>query len=230
MPNVVVGQQHALPRLTRQNFFTTFDKAESPVSQGGAFVHNGALWALANVTGGVACGSQAGTGAFDDSFAYVPGFAPDVQVHAVVHRTANFAPQVGTTREVELHVRWQDSAKLARGYEVTLPFDASYSGIVRWDGPLATGEGAGFTTMLVGPAGWGALQDGDVVMARIIGTVITVFVRGSQLMQVDVAATAGGGAIWTDGSPGMGFWRGGPPTANDQDSDFGFKAWGATAL
>ena len=40
----------------------------------------------------------------------------------------------GCTHEVEVLLRWADSAHIARGYECNLAFDGGYAQIVRWNG------------------------------------------------------------------------------------------------
>lgn len=216
----------------KPSYATAFNANETPIAEGGVWTNAGATgldWNNVNTSGGLAFGTQPGNGAFTDSTACLSGFSPDVSIRATVHRSASFSPGA-TTREVEILFRWQISAHRVCGYECTLPYDGSYSGIVRWDGPLATGEGAGFTTLLVGPTGWGGLANGDIVSGTMIGNVIIVKINGSQLMTVDVSAGGGASQIWTRGNPGMGFWRNGAPTGTDADSDFCFSDFAAVSL
>src|SRR5262249_11996444 len=68
------------------SYSTSFDKDESPISEGGAWVHLGLDWALVATAGGVAHGTQTGTGKYDDSYAHLSGFPPDHMASAVIHR------------------------------------------------------------------------------------------------------------------------------------------------
>jgi hypothetical protein len=58
------------------------------------------------------------------------------------------------------------------------------------------------------------------VSAKIVGNVITTYVNGAQINSTT-------DSVWTDGNPGMGFWRGAPSTPQN---DFGFTSFSATSL
>ncbi len=181
-------------------YSTHFLATENPISEGGHWIHLGAPWSLVATGGGVAYGTQPGDGAYTDSYAHLSGFPPDQSVTATIHLAAGFSP--GGTREAEIHLRWADSASSARGYECNLAYNGGYAEVVRWNGPLGD-----YTYVSPqGSGGPGAVRDGDVFEAQIVGTIITTWLNGHQLQHVDVASI--GGTVWTDGDPGMGFWRG----------------------
>ena len=190
-------------------YSTTFDLTEAPISEAGAWTHVGLDWALADTANGDAFGTQTGTGGYNDAYAHLSGFPADQTAAAVIHRD----PVIDTncTHEVEIHVRWSDSAHDAHGYECNLAFDGSYAQIVRWNGALGD-----FTYLAAGsvPAG---VHDGDTLSATAVGDVITLYVNGTQIAQAT-------DDTWPTGNPGMGFWRGG--TCGTQD-DYGFTSYTA---
>jgi len=197
------------------SYTTDFNLTESPLSEGGVWKHAGLDWTRPASAGGFAYGTQTGTGGYDDSYAYLSGFPPDQSASGVVHIDSRTSTT--TTHEVEILLRWSDSASSARGYECNFAYNGQYADIVRWNG--AKGD---FT--FLAPAGTagisGGLKEGDVVSAQIIGNVITTFVNGTKVLSV-VDSTYG------DGNPGMGFWRGDPSSPLD---DFAFTRFSAVAL
>lgn len=200
-------------------YSTHFPLTENPISEGGRWTHLGAPWSVIATGGGVAYGTQPGDGAYTDSYAHLSGFPPDQSVTATIHLAAGLSP--GGTREVEIHLRWADSAGSARGYECNLAYNGAYAEVVRWNGPLGD-----YTYVSPqGSGGPGAVHDGDVFKAAIVGTVITTWLNGHPLQQVDVASI--GGMVWTDGNPGMGFWRGAGASATP--GDYGFSSYTATS-
>jgi hypothetical protein len=202
------------------SYSTQFPSTEAPISEGGHWIHRGTPWSLVDTSGGVAYGTQPGDGAYTDSYAHLSGFPPDQAVTATVHLAAGFSP--GGTREVEIHLRWADTASTARGYECNLAYDGGYAEVVRWNGPLGD-----YTYVSAqGSGGPGAVHDGDVFKAQIVGTIITTWLNGQKLQQVDVASI--GGTVWTGGDPGMGFWRGAGASATP--GDYGFSSYAATSV
>jgi hypothetical protein len=202
------------------SYSTSFPQTESPISENGRWVHLGTPWAIVDTAGGVAYGTQPGDGAYTDSYAHLSGFPPDVTVSVTIHLNAGLSP--GGTREVEIHLRWADTANSARGYECNLAYNGSYAEVVRWNGAL----GSYTYVSAQGSGGPGAVHDGDVFKAQIIGNVITTWLNGTQLQHVDVSSI--GGTVWTDGDPGMGFWRGAGASATP--GDYGFKSYSAASV
>jgi hypothetical protein len=201
-------------------YSTHFPLTENPISEAGRWIHLGAPWSIVATGGGVAYGTQPGDGAYTDSYAHLLGFPPDQSVTVTIHLNAGFSP--GGTREVEIHLRWADSANSARGYECNLAYNGAYAEVVRWNGALGD-----YTYVSPqGSGGPGAVHDGDVFKAQIVGTTITTWLGGRQLQHVDVGSI--GGTVWTDGNPGMGFWRGAGASATP--GDYGFGSYAATSL
>jgi len=200
------------------SYSTNFGLSESPISEDGAWHHDGLDWTTVDTADGIALGTQAlgvsrsGPEGYDDSYAYLAGFPPDQAASAVV---ALGAIDASCTHEVELLLRWADSAHNARGYECNVAFDGSYAQIVRWNGPVGDYMylGAGNVP--------GGMHDGDTVSASIVGDTITLSVNGT------VRATAQD-RTFADGNPGVGFWRG--DSGCGTLGDYGFASFGANEV
>jgi hypothetical protein len=200
-------------------FSSDFNLTESPLSEGGIWKHAGLDWTRVNSANGNAFGTQLGGGAFDDSYAYLSGFPADQSVSAVIRKDPAFS--TNSTREVELLLRWSDSAHDAHGYECNLASNGGYAEIVRWNGPIGSftyvaNQGSGGTQA--------GVHDGDVFSAEIRGNVIITRLNGVQLNTANVATI--GGPVWTTGNPGMGFWKGG---GSSFPGDYGFKSFSASS-
>jgi len=200
------------------SYDTEFDTAESPISEGGIWRHFGQLWTFVEVSGGVAYGTQDGSGAtladaVDDSYAYLSGFPPDQRASAVIHKTAGI--QAPGLQEVELLLRWEDSANAARGYECLLAWNGAYVEIVRWNGALND------YTYLVQKSP-GSVNDGDVFAAEIVGSTITVRLN-------DRVIASANDSTYTTGNPGIGFFRWDHGGVTNSQS-YGFKSFHAAAV
>ena len=178
---------------------TTYTLTENPVSEGGNWT-NGKLtgldWSNARTTPGLAFGTETGSGGYDDSVAILNGaWGPNQSAFATVH-TVN--QQSGSVyEEVELLLRWSISAHVAQGYEIL--FSARHNGsqyvqIVRWNGALGN-----FTYVSSGITGPG-LNDGDTVMATIVGNVITGYINGVQVIQEPTTPTRAAVPAWASSS------------------------------
>jgi hypothetical protein len=199
-------------------YTTNFDLTQSPLSESGAWHHDGLDWTTVDSGGGIAFGTQAlgvsrsGPGQYNDSYAYLSGFPPDQQASGVVH--------LGTidgscTHEVEILMRWSDSAHVARGYECNLAFDGSYAQIVRWNG--AVGD---YTYLDMGGSVPGGVHECDTLRASIVGNKITLSVNG-------VVRASAQDSTFATGNPGIGLWRG--SSGCGTNGDFGFTSFTARA-
>lgn len=194
------------------SYNTNFDLTESPISEGGAWTHLGLDWTLVNTAGGNAFGTQFPNNGYDDSYAHLSGFPANHSASGIIHRDAAMDP--GCTHEVEILLRWADSAHVARGYECNLAFDGSYAQIVRWNGPV------GDFTYLASVGVPGGIHDGDTLSASIVGNQINLAVNGTVVAQATDSTFA-------TGDPGMAFWRGG---ACGTIGDYGFTHYSATSI
>jgi hypothetical protein len=196
-------------RPLAQMYSTNFDGTENPLSEGGAWAHVGRDWTKAQKVNGVAFGTQTGSGGYDDSYAHLSGFIPDQCGSAVIQRTSGGSG----IHEVEILLRWSDSAHSAQGYECNLSYDGSYAQIVRWNGPFGD-----FTYI-----GWAAEapvpETGDTFSASIIGDQIIAYYNDVPIMQ----ATDG---TYATGNPGIGFYI----QSNTENSEMGFTSYMAAGI
>lgn len=197
------------PGPTPGYYTTNFDGTENPLSEGGVWSNSGGDWTYVQKSGGLAYGTQTGTGGYDDSYAVLSGFAPDhsawgiVQIDPAIDRSC--------THEVEILLRWADSAGIARGYECNISFDGGYAEIVRWNGPKGD-----FTPLASGYVA-GGIKNGDVYKATVVGNVITIYLN-------DVELARATDATFATGNPGVGFFRRECGTTRD----FAFTSYTAT--
>jgi hypothetical protein len=200
----------------RQVYATSFDGAESPLSEGGAWVNRGLDWTFVAKVDGVAYGTQGGSTSaprsrrYDDSYAHLTGFAPNQKVSIVLHRS-NLIDD-SCSHEFEILLRWSDAPHGARGYEINLSYDGSYQQVVRWNG--AYGD---FTPLAenMHPA----LKDGDEFEATIVGNVITTYINKHRVLRV-------ADETHRTGDPGIGFFRG-DCGSNDMIGIASFEAVGS---
>ena len=194
------------------NYATNFGRSENPISEAGAWFNRSQLWTKVRTANGLAFGTNGARDSYDDSYAYLSGFAPNQQGEAVVYVDRNLS---GETHEVEMLLRCADSALSARCYECLFNHLGGVQ-IVRWNG--AFGD---FTVLSgTGPGYLGrALITGDVVKGTVIGNTITAYINGALILQaID--------SMWTNGQPGIGFFK---RTAG-QNWDLALTSYSATSL
>jgi hypothetical protein len=200
--DIATGRRHS----------TDFSRTENPISEGGAWFNNGQLWTKVRTANGLALGTNGARNTYDDSYAYLSGFGSNQQGEAVVYVSPNL---VGDPHEIELLLRWADSAQSARGYECLFNHLGIVQ-IVRWNGPFAS-----FSVLSgTGRGNLGRrLVTGDVIKATVIGNTITAYINGVLMRQaVD--------SMWTSGQPGIGFFK---RTAG-LNSDLAITSYTATSL
>jgi len=201
------------------SYTTDFDTTESPLSEKGAWHHDGLDWTVVETSKGFASNTQAlgvgrsGPTQYNDSYAYLLGFPANQQASALVHLGSIDG---SCTHEVEILLRWADSAHNARGYECNVAFDGSYAQIVRWNGAV------GDYTYLNSGSVPGGIHENDNVSASIIGDQIKLSVNGT------VRASAQDRSF-ADGNPGIGFWRGSSGCGTIGDYGFTHFTAGAAA-
>ena len=198
-------------------YSTNFPHTENPISEGGNWINGKAVgldWLNVQTTSGHAFGAGTSTATpYNDPTAVLTGgWSSNQKAQAVVH-TVNQNSSI--YEEVELRLRTTISAHSITGYEFNFraTSDGSqYVQIVRWNGPF------GNFTFLDSKTGPG-LHDGDVVTATAVGSTLTSYINGVQIVQVT-------DSTYPSGSPGMGFYNQGGTLANN--SDFGFTSYTAT--
>lgn len=197
------------------HYTTNFPLTETPISESGNWINGktaGLDWANVSTKPGLAFGAETGKVKYDDSTAILTGnWGPNQEVEAHVY-TVN--QNSAMFEEVELRLRTSISAHSITGYEINFRCTADgsqYVQIVRWNGPL------GNFTYLSNVKGPG-LHNGDTVKATIMGSIITVFINGTQVAQTKDSQ-------FNTGSPGMGFYIEGGRAS--QQSDYGFANFSA---
>src|SRR6516164_8155859 len=208
-----------------RSFQTSFPATENPISENGNWISGGKIgldWGDVQTTSGLAFGTVvSGAPPFNDSTAIVGGtWASDQMAQATVH---SVNPTSSIQEEVELRLRTAITAHNITGYEIDyrVTNDGSqYLALVRWNGPLNS-----FTYITLCPTGSSCagpgLRNGDVVKATVIGSTITGYINGVQVIQ-------GKDTTFTSGSPGIGFWNLGGTTS--EDKDYGFANFSASDL
>jgi hypothetical protein len=186
-------------------YSTDFPNTENPISENGAWHHQLNPWAVIRTVSGPnrAVGTQSGSDGFNDSYAYLLGFPPDVVVSATIYKDPKIDQDPAGSHEVELLLRMADTANTVRGYECNLAFDGSYSEIGRWNGKF--GDFTGMSRVTSFPSGTMPPVTGDVFTATISGSTIKVYInkndgKGDQLINTATDST------WADGNPGLGMW------------------------
>lgn len=194
-----------------RSYTTNFDLAENPLSEGGTWVNVGLDWTAVRTSGGIAYGTHMATG-YDDSYAHLSGFTADQSIQGTIYKDPTFT--FTQNQEIELHLRWADSAHVARGYEILWEARNSYGiRIMRWNGSLGS-----FSEVKWFQPGRAPVS-GDVLKAQIVRNVITVYLNGTLIGTHDLT---GSSPLWTDGNPGIGFFSRDPTGA--QNSRFGLSS------
>ena len=198
-----------------RSYTTNFPVAENPISEKGNWINGGTVgldWYNVQTNGRMAFGTN-NQGSYTDPTAVLAGtWGPDQTAQATV---STVSQTNSLYQEVELRLRTTITAHSITGYEVNfrcLPGTDSnrYVQIVRWNGPV------GNWTEINGTLGPG-LKTGDVVKATIIGSTITAYVNGIQVLQAT-------DKTYASGSPGIGFNYG----CNGTYGNFGFTSFTAS--
>jgi hypothetical protein len=201
-------------------YSSSFPLTQAPISEAGAWHNSGLDWTLIDTQPGLAFGTQPGNGTtgttqFSDSYALLSGFGTNHSITATVFIGTSIND--GTQHEVEVFLRHTDSAHNAHGYECNFSVFGDYSTIVRWNGALAD-----FTQLGPNPGVGRALVTNDVISAQIVGNIITTFFNGAVIQTCDI--TTFGGAVWTQGNPGIGTFRNNTGNGSFVITDVGFSS------
>jgi hypothetical protein len=177
------------------SYSTSFPGTENPISESGRWTNGGATgfdWQDPRTTPGKAFGSNTSTG-YNDCVGVLAGFPANHSAQVTVYQDPTYtAPD---SHEIELLLRFQISANVARGYEVTLGNAGTTIQVFAWHGSI----GDVFPELSGSGTGPGGLVTGDVVKAQIVGNVITVDKNGSLIYTVTDSQ-------YSSGNPGMGFF------------------------
>ena len=216
---------------------TTFSLTENPLGEGGRWISRDANRTRIQTTGGNAFGTQAGTGAFDDSYAYLSGvWRPDTEIITTLFKTGS---PFGSIEQEHLH-RCSDTTSTCVGYEVFTNHDGGWLDFVRWTGP--SDELSDFVYLV--PAGTYSVSGGISNGYKFRSTCTTgvngraelnayidrndsngwILINGSVVVD---SAGAGGSAVLPSGSPGIGAYRG---SSSGDNTTFGASDYQVTQL
>jgi hypothetical protein len=210
--------------LGQNNYSTTFNYTEKPISNGGVWVNGHAAgkakckfgivycWGDMQTNGAMAYGVDEPT-KFGDPTAMLNGtWSKDQTVQGTVHvASAQPTRRNKCCREIELRLRVTIQKGSITGYEAycsVLPGNP-YCHIASWGGP--NGAYVNLDDCLTSsPPKY--LKEGDVLKATVTGTnpvTLTAFVNGEQIMQVKDTGTcrfSNGKKYgpWVTGNPGIG--------------------------
>ncbi len=201
---------------TTAAYSTNFPLAENPISEQGKWIDGGTVgldWSNVQTTPGLAFGTESGWGGYDDATAVLAGnWNSDQMAQGTVY-TVNQNSSI--YEEIELRLRTTITAHSIAGYEINFRCtsdDSQYVQIVRWNG--AFGDFT-YITSATGPG----LHNGDVIKATVVGSTITVYINGTQVLQ-------GTDSTYTTGSPGVGFYLQG----GGNNADYGFTSFSAANI
>ncbi|MEJ0099039.1 MAG: fibronectin type III domain-containing protein [Pseudomonadota bacterium] len=221
-------QASATPAASGATYSTTFGTAESPISEGGSWKHNNPWFTKVVTSGGRAYGTEPNpqnAGKYEDSYAILNNASFPANQYASGHIYKNGA---GGYLEVELLLRFSDSANSTQGYECFLHQNGEYISIARWNGGALTAAATiNYFAILASANNITAPRDGDLFEAQIVGNIITVKLAGATILTTDVSQYDG--TVIASGNPGIGFDAGGSgqETAN---STYGLADFSAQGL
>jgi hypothetical protein len=174
------------------SYSTTFPVDENPISENGAWSAIASPWLRIRSVGGIAKADAYVTG-YNDNYAILSGFGPDVEITATVYISGG-AP----FGEILLLARMAHTATTLRGYEFLYDGDGSVQ-LMRWNGPSGDFSPMGGEGSSPGP-----LEDNDQLRMRVVGDTITAFHRRPPADWVQIGQTVD--ATFADGQPGLGFF------------------------
>ncbi len=197
---------------TGRTYSTSFNLVENPISEGGAWSHAATAWKTIRTTGGRAH-AVAYTDSFDDAYAILSGFPPNVQAEATIYKN-------GPGYETELLLRMAHTANSVRGYECLFNVNGQGVAIVRWNGPRGN-----FTFVPGNLYNSPVAVTGDKIRARIVGSTIQLWhipvSTGVPALIADAVDST-----FTDGQPGIAFYAHAPVVL----TDFGFSDYSVVSI
>lgn len=214
-----VRERSAIVSATR-TYSTRFELSENPISEGGAWRNggrDGLDWSDVLTSNGLAYGAKTRavfpdsdlgrdgqvasglgpiipTGDYDDPTALLSGLWGRNQAVRATVFSRNQTDEY--FQEVEIRLRSAIEPRICTGYEVLWrcsQAERAYVAIVRWNGPVAD-----FTSLESRFGSAFGVKHGDVIEARMVGSLITAFVNGAPVISVT-------DNTFGTGSPGIGF-------------------------
>ena len=194
------------------SYSTSFPASENPISEGGAWINGGTTglgWGNVATISGLAYGTSLKTQYADPTAVLTGTWASDQEAQGTVEINGSVG---GGSHEVELRLRTTITAHSITGYEINANTNSSnpYITIVRWDGPLNSWTQLNSVTGIT-------VKNGDVLKATAVGSAVTVYLNGTQVLQAT-------DSTYSTGSPGIGFYDDG----DTNRTNFGFSNFSAS--
>ena len=195
------------------SYSTNFAATENPISEAGAWIDGGTTgldWGNVATIPGLAYGTSLTTQYADPTAVLTGTWASDQEAQATVEINGSVS---GGPHEVELRLRTTIAPHSITGYEIIYSVDPNnpYIQIVRWNGALNDFTYLNTTAM--------SAADGDVLKATAIGSTITVYKNGTQVLQAT-------DSTFSTGSPGIGFYD----SVDTNWTNFGFSSFSASNI
>jgi hypothetical protein len=209
------------PSTALRSYTTNFPLTENPISEGGKWFANGTDRTRVRTTPGKAFGTMTSTSQppYDDSYALLNGvWRPDIEIVVEIY----LGPSAAGISEIECNFRGNDTpgSQTVTLYEVNLAWNGQYCNFGGWLGNASNlSNFFGLAPELVGPGVQfnvpGGVHDHDFFKCTLIGNALNAYIdyrdgNGYHLINttgpVLDTAGAGGGARFTSGSPGIGFY------------------------
>jgi len=198
---------------TGRSYSTNFDLTENPLSEAGAWSSIATPWKRIRTTGGRAH-ATAYTDHYDDAYAILSGFPPNVQAEATIYRN-------GPGYETELLFRMVQTANSVRGYECLFNVQGAGVAIVRWNGPRGN-----FTVLSLSYYGGSPIAvTGDKIRASIVGSLIRLWHIPIRTGIPKLIAQASD-STFADGQPGIAFYAHAPVVL----TDYGFSDYSVVSI
>jgi hypothetical protein len=191
----------------KHTYRSDFAGTEAPLSEDGAWSNAGLDWTTVSKANGMACGTQTGSGGYNDSYARLSGFGPNQAASAVI--ALNPGIDHSCSHEVELLLRCTDAPHRVMAYECNLSYDGTYCEIVAWNGKFGD-----FAYLARGKVR--RVRTGDVLKAIVQGSLISVYLNDTEVTRAEDQRHP-------TGDPGIGFFR----RACGANSDYGFSSYTA---
>jgi hypothetical protein len=233
---VITESSHFSMNPRQSAYATAFPNNQLPFGGSGWAngYSDGTLWNNMRSTPGLAFGTQVNGGAnFLDGIAHLLGvWGADQSVTATcvsTNRVSLADSNAGNcTEEVEILLRFSIVQGTAIGYEITFsvdpnPTNGQYIQLNRWNG------GSGAFTLLASGTHPTTVNNGSILFASIIGTVITVKVDGVSVGGAFPYDTASDNPKYANGAPGIGhYYSNANGVGTYAASDFGLSTFAVT--
>lgn len=196
-----------------RSYSTSFNLSENPISEGGAWSHAATAWKTIRTTGGRAH-AVAYTDQYDDAYAILSGFPPNVQAEATIYKN-------GPGYETELLFRMAHTSNSVRGYECLFNVDGAGMTLVRWNGPRGD-----FTFLRLSVYGGSPVAvTGDKIRGSMVGSLLRLWFIPIKT-GIPVLIAQANDSTFADGQPGIAFYAHAPVVL----TDFGFSDYSVVSI